>query len=353
MSEPAAAIVPEGTRRVSGTWRDQCVGTGPFRVVSFEPGRRLQLEKNPHYWREGYPRSDGIIFRFGMSPEEIRSEFLEGRLSIASDLLPADVEALRRDPRHGSGYRESPRLSIYCVAFNVHRGIFTDPALRRGLAHAIDAAGIVRRTIGRLAVPANGLIPPGLLGHSSSSGRGARRTGPLLQEESVNYTVSKEKREVAAAVHPLFFGEFAAFYEELTKAFGEMGFAIRAVNETMPDFITHQKNADVDLAVMRWVADYPDADTFVNGILQSDEGILGRMLGSPQIDDLTERGRSEVNPDVRHAIYRQLEDLIARDALLIPLFHEQVYHFVRPEVEGHSLGFALPTVAYENLSIRR
>ena len=41
MSEPAAAIVPEGTRRVSGTWRDQCVGTGPFRVVSFEPGRRL------------------------------------------------------------------------------------------------------------------------------------------------------------------------------------------------------------------------------------------------------------------------------------------------------------------------
>jgi hypothetical protein len=30
-----------------------------------------------------------------------------------------------------------------------------------------------------------------------------------------------------------------------------------------------------------------------------------------------------------------------------------VYHFVRPEVEGHSLGFALPTVAYENLSIRQ
>ena len=353
MSEPAAAIIPEGTTRVRGTWRDQCVGTGPFRVVSFEPGRRLQLEKNPHYWREGYPRSDGIVFRFGMSPEEIRSEFLEGRLSIASDLLPADVETLRRDPRHGSGYREAPRLSIYCVAFNVHRGVFTDPALRRGLANAIDAAGIVRRTLGRLAVPANGLIPPGLLGHSSTSGRRARNTGPLVPEESVNYTVSKEKREVVAAIHPLFFGEFAAFYEELAKAFGEMGFAIRAANETMPEFITHQKTADVDLAVMRWVADYPDADTFVNGILQSDEGILGRMLGSPQIDDLTERGRSEVNPDVRHSIYRQLEDLIARDALLIPLFHEQVYHFVRPEVEGHSLGFALPTVAYENLSVRK
>jgi len=353
MSEPAAAIVPEGTTRIRGTWRDYCVGTGPFRVVTFEPGRRLQLEKNPHYWREGYPRSDGIVFRFGMSPEEIRSEFLEGRLSIASDLLPADVETLRRHPRHGPGYRESPRLSIYLVAFNVHRGLFADPALRRGLAHAIDAAGIVRRTLGRLAVPANGLIPPGLLGHSSSPGRGIRRTGPLAPEESVSYTVTREKRDVTAAIHPMFFGEFAAFYEELAKAFEEMGFAIRAINEAMPEFITHQKNADVDLAVMRWVADYPDADTFVNGILQSDEGILGRFLGSPQIDELIERGRSEVNPDVRHSIYRQIEDLIARDTLMIPLFHEQVYHFVRPEVEGHSLGFALPTVAYENLSIRR
>jgi ABC-type transport system substrate-binding protein len=353
MSEPAAAIVPEGTTTIRGTWRDRCVGTGPFRVANFEPGRRLQLEKNPHYWREGYPKSDGIVFRFGMTPEEIRSEFLEGRLSIASDLLPDDVETLRRDPRHASGYREFPRLSIYLVAFNVHRGVFTDAAVRRGIARAVDAAAIARRTLGRLAVPANGLIPPGLLGHSPSSGRGARKSSPLVPPESASYTVSKEKREVTASVHPLFFGEFAAFFEELGNVFREVGFTIRAVNEAMPEFIRHQKNADVDLTVMRWIGDYPDADTFVNGILQSDEGMLGRMVGSLQIDELVERGRSEVNPELRHSIYRQVEDLIAREALLIPLFHEQLYHFVRPEVEGHSLGFAQPAVAYENLSIRR
>ena len=353
MSEPAAAIVPEGTIQISGTWRDQCVGTGPFRVAAFDPGRRLQLERNPHYWREGYPRSDGIVFRFGMSPEEIRSEFLEGRLAIASDLLPADVDAFRRDPRHGPRYRESPRLSTHMIAFNVHRGVLTDLPTRRGLAQAVDAAGIVRRTLGRLAVPANGLIPPGLLGHSSGASRGARKSGALLPEQSASYTVSKETRELTAAVHPMFFGEYALFFAELAQAFREMGFTVRPVNETMADFLKHQKKADVDIAVMRWVADYPDADTFVNGLLQSREGLLGRMCGAPQIDELVERGRSEVNPDIRHSIYRQVEDLIARDALLIPLFHEQVYHFVRPEVEGHSLGFALPTVAYENLSIRR
>ena len=37
---------------------------------------------------------------------------------------------------------------------------------------------------------------------------------------------------------------------------------------------------------------------------------------------------------MRHSIYRQVEEIIAREALLLPLFHDQVYCFARPEVEG-------------------
>ena len=92
-------IVPEGTGGLGDSWRKGCIGTGPFRVVSFEPGKRLELERNPAYWREGYPKNEGLVFRFGVPPEEIKSEFLAGRFSLASDLLPADAEALRQDPR--------------------------------------------------------------------------------------------------------------------------------------------------------------------------------------------------------------------------------------------------------------
>ena len=37
---------------------------------------------------------------------------------------------------------------------------------------------------------------------------------------------------------------------------------------------------------------------------------------------------------------------------MIPLFHEQVYRFARPEVEGLHVGFGQPIVLYENLSIK-
>ena len=109
-----------------------------------------------------------------MPPEEIRNEFLAGRLSIARDLLPADAEAFRHDPRFASGYRESPRLTTYFVVFSTRRGPLRDAETRRAVLRALNAAGLVRRTLGRLAIPAHGLIPPGLLGYSaagSDSGR--------------------------------------------------------------------------------------------------------------------------------------------------------------------------------------
>mgnify|MGYP003694782841 CR=1 FL=1 len=59
ISYGAMAIVPEGTTEVGGSWREKRIGTGPFRAVAFEPGRRLELERNPHYWREGVSQERG------------------------------------------------------------------------------------------------------------------------------------------------------------------------------------------------------------------------------------------------------------------------------------------------------
>lgn len=54
---------------------------------------------------------------------------------------------------------------------------------------------------------------------------------------------------------------------------------------------------------------------------------------------------------MRNAIYREIEDIAVRDALLLPLFHE-VHRFARPEVKGLKLNFVVE-VAYEELYIAR
>ena len=81
---------------------------------------------------------------------------------------------------------------------------------------------------------------------------------------------------------------------------------------------------------------------------------MGRYVGSPDLDALADQGRAETDPRVRHSIYRKVEELIARDALLLPLFHDQVYCFARPEVEGlTTIGQSNASVPYEDLWIRK
>jgi ABC-type transport system substrate-binding protein len=344
ISYHAAAIVPEGSDKFGGSWREGSVGTGAFRVVKFEPGLRLELERNRTYWRTGYPRSERLIFNFNVSPADILSQFHAGRFSLASDLLPADAEALRREPEFASGYHEVPSLITYYATFNTHRGPLKDKRLRQSLAQSIDVASVVRQTLGRLAVPAHGLIPPGLLGHDSTY---SPRT-PFVSASTPAQPGGEI--ELTAVLNPVFFGEYAAFARELSRSLREHHITIRPVNKNMEEWREAVSQGSVDVVIGRWGADYPDADTFAN-ILATKEGLLGQVCGSAEVDRLIARGRSETSPAARHEIYRQIEEIIARDRLLLPLFHEQTYRFARPEVEGLSLSYGSIAVDYASLQI--
>ncbi|HSE26338.1 MAG TPA: ABC transporter substrate-binding protein, partial [Pyrinomonadaceae bacterium] len=313
-------------------------------VVKFEPGVRLELERNKSYWRPGYPKVERLNFDFDVAPADILAEFRAGRFSLASDLLPADAEALRREPEYASGYHEIPNLMTYYAVFNCHRGPLKDKRLRQRLARSINVANIVRQTLGRLAVPAQGLIPPGLLGHDSAY------TSRVTTTSVTSTSETHDEIELTAAVNPVFFGEYAALAREIARSAAEQKVRIRVVNKTMEEWIEAVSQGTVDLVLGRWGADYPDADTFVN-ILLTKNGLLGKLCGSTEVDRLIARGRTETVPTVRHGIYRQVEEIIVRDSLLLPLFHEQSYRFSRPEVHGVSLSYGSITVDYSSLSL--
>jgi len=152
-------------------------------------------------------------------------------------------------------------------------------------------------------------------------------------------------------MHPVFKLEYSGFAQEVVKSLLAVGVELQVVkSETAGEFVETVNRGSIDFAMGRWIADYPDADTFAYA-LHSPDGSFGRICGTPEIDRLIARGRSETFSSARHAIYRQIEEIIAREALLVPLFHEQVYRFSRPDVQGLSLSYWLPAVTCGNLSL--
>ena len=346
LTHPSFAIVPEDTAPaddawVDGSWRDGCVGTGPFRVVRFESGGRIDLEAHPGYWRPQRPACQKLVFHGGMSSSQVAADFKAGRLALASDLLPEDLLALRHDPTFGAGYQEAPRLSTYFLALNVHRGPFADPEVRRAFAAALVLDTLVEEDVGPVALRAEGLLPPGLLGHEAGE-REARRGG----------RGSLAGLCVQLAINPAFEAIYGGFWSRLKEAFQGLGIEMIIQHGSAAELVDVAHRGEVDLVAQRWIADYPDPDNFFKGLLDSQHGMLGALCGRQDLDGLIELGRGETDPGLRHAVYREIEDLIAREVLLIPLFHEQAYRIAHPSVTGLRLvGLALPEVRYDELSL--
>ena len=60
------------------------IGWGPFSIKEWLPGESITLEKNPNYYRiqDGYPKSDGVQFRFISDPDLALSELIAGRCDL-------------------------------------------------------------------------------------------------------------------------------------------------------------------------------------------------------------------------------------------------------------------------------
>jgi peptide/nickel transport system substrate-binding protein len=63
----------EGTNVLENPANMDPIGTGPFKFVKYERGQYIIAERNPNYWRQGYPQLDRI-----MQPASYRTSIRTG-----------------------------------------------------------------------------------------------------------------------------------------------------------------------------------------------------------------------------------------------------------------------------------
>src|SRR5215212_2885793 len=89
MSEPFAPFLavltdragimasPKAIKESGGRISKDPVGTGPFKFVERVRGDHITVEKNPDYWRDGYPKIDKIIYK-GIEDENVQYQNRRG-----------------------------------------------------------------------------------------------------------------------------------------------------------------------------------------------------------------------------------------------------------------------------------
>jgi peptide/nickel transport system substrate-binding protein len=140
------------------------LASGPFRLVRWEAGTQLVLERNPHYGLEP-ALLDRVVLKI-LPDETARILALEsGDVDVVADVPPATARRLARDPEIEL-HEISGRVFGF-VMWNVRRPQLASPEVRRALSLAIDRARFVDDLMGGFAAPATSYLPPALWNHDA------------------------------------------------------------------------------------------------------------------------------------------------------------------------------------------
>jgi peptide/nickel transport system substrate-binding protein len=138
------------------------VGTGAFRFVSWEPGKAIHLGANRDYWRQGFPKADGLAFLFLPTAEQIAG-LLDGRVDIVTELPGTATMAVVK-----SGRAKIVKKGVfYTVAgsVNVSSSVLSDVRVRRAINYAINRADLIRYDLLGNGVALPSLTMKGEIGH--------------------------------------------------------------------------------------------------------------------------------------------------------------------------------------------
>ena len=293
----------------------QPVGTGPFRWA----GRgidRIELGRNPDYFRPGQPYLDRLEFRV-IPDAAARLRALAARevdYVPGASLPPAGLARLRADPgvvlREGAGL---PRSAL--LLFNTRRAPVADVRVRRALAMGLSRTRLADEAWAGLGVVSRGAVHAGLRWARSAVVDYTRRfafdpaRGRALLTEAGYPPKDEGPRLTLRLVHPADLSAAAVLARESWKSI-DVAVTVEA-GEPRGDW-------DLRLALSPPGGD-PDLATAPVYLSAGPQGSNPTGYANPTLDDLFTQGVELVSRPERRKYYSHAQSLIAEDLPVLAL----------------------------------
>ncbi|MCO4841718.1 MAG: peptide ABC transporter substrate-binding protein [Yoonia sp.] len=109
-----------------------------------------------------------------------------------------------------------------------------------------------------------------------------------------------------------------------------LGVTTELANEEWQVFLETRGNQDYEVARAGWCADYNEASTFLD-LMQSESGYNDAKYNNAEVDALLAHAKTADNPQ---ADYTAVEQMIAQDTPIIPIYHYSADKMLRSTVKG-------------------
>jgi peptide/nickel transport system substrate-binding protein len=134
------------------------IGTGPFKFVSYTPGDRLVMTRNPDYHEPGVPKLDGVELRIIPEMSVKIAALQAGDIDVVWDLPLDQVKELSSRP--GVWAESIPTASWDAAVMNNLIPPFNNPKVRQAFHLAVDRNDVIELTLFGQGVETVSPIPP-------------------------------------------------------------------------------------------------------------------------------------------------------------------------------------------------
>ncbi|MFD2525413.1 ABC transporter substrate-binding protein [Flavihumibacter stibioxidans] len=353
MSMQYCSIIPkEAVANYGAGFRSHPVGTGPFRFVAMEEGQSLIMRRHEQYFEfdsagRRLPYLNGVKVSFYDSKATEFLLFRQGILHFVNDIDASfKDEVLNKRGELRKDWEGRIRLSKHPYLNTEYLGILVDSlnplvkasplrfrAVRQAINYGFDRRKMMlylRNSIGIAAE--SGFVPAGLPSFDSMVVRGYQYN-PLAARKllaEAGFPNGKGLGEIRLLTIPIY-AELASY---IVRELEELGLNVKV--EVVQKSLLLEQTAQSQALFFRgsWIADYPDAENYLSVFYSHNPAPPNyTRYKNPAFDELYERALLETNDSARFRLYQEMDNILLKDAPVVPLWYDEVIRLVQPNVK--------------------
>jgi ABC-type transport system substrate-binding protein/serine/threonine protein kinase/DNA-binding SARP family transcriptional activator len=305
------------------------VTNGPFRLVSWDKGESIILERNPSYHGSFTGNTETIECSFlSAQPTKNIQMYTEDKLDICGGLPLVEISNVRQ--HFADEYASGPWLSTDFIGFDLSRPPFNDLKIRRALALATDREMLADVILRGFAFPATGgFLSPGMPGHSPGIGLpyDPEQARNLMQEAGYPGGQGFPPFDCLVRDDP---GHALACEYLQTQWLENLGVKFSWKLVEWGGYYQRFYEVEPSTWMAGWYADYPDPDD----ILRVNWWISMGGWDNQAYNKLVEDARRVMDQGDRIRMYQQADRIIVEEVPVLPLCYGRFHMLVKPWVKN-------------------
>jgi peptide/nickel transport system substrate-binding protein len=133
---------------------EKYIGTGPFKVTTWQPNTSIRFDRYADYWQHGRPYLDGVDARIMTDPKAALAALRSGQVEYSNAIGYLDLQNLAKRGQFRAFPWPGAEQQIY-VGANVDVEPLGDIRVRRAIAFALDRERIIHDVLRGYGYPIN------------------------------------------------------------------------------------------------------------------------------------------------------------------------------------------------------